>query len=199
MKKKFRACGVRPTVGQRRRVRAAKAQDELPLPCSAPPCPTVIKIVCLINANDGSAVFSWRSQMQKLTSRSSTESELIALASETDDTVVFRQMLADLGLLCHVPVPVHFGDPGDTELEGGIVHEDNMSAVIIVRDRLFGARTKFLDTRLRAVRERERDRYLILKLVGTRNQLADHFTKQLSLADHNRLREVLISGGDLNV
>ena len=129
---------MRPTVGQRRRVRAAKAQDELPLPCSAPPCPTVIKIVCLINANDGSAVFSRRSQKQKLTSRSSTESELIALASETDDTVVFRQMLADLGLLCHVPVPVHFGDPGDTELEGGIVHEDNMSAVIIIRDRSLG-------------------------------------------------------------
>ena len=73
-----------------------------------------------------------------------------------------------------------------------------MSAVIIVRDRLFGARTKFLDTRLRAVRERERDRYLILKLVGTRNQLADHFTKQLSLADHNRLSEVFVNGGDLN-
>ena len=145
-----------------------------------------------------SAVFSWRSQKQKLTSRSSTESELIALASETDDTVVFRQLLAELGLICHVPVPVHVGEPGDTELEGAIVHEDNMSAVIIVRDRLYGARTKFLDTRLRAVRERERDRFLILKLVGTRQQLADHFTKQLTLKDHERFRDVLTMGGNLN-
>ena len=144
-----------------------------------------------------SAVFSWRSQKQKLTSRSSTESELIALASETDDTVVFRQLLVDMNLICMVPTPVHVGEPGDTELEGATVHEDNSSAVIIVRDRLYGSRTKFLDVRLGTLRERERDRILKMTLIGTKEQLADIFTKQLSHKDHENMKNRLMDG-DLN-
>ena len=144
------------------------------------------------------AVFSWRSSKQKLTSRSSTESELIALASETDDTVVFRTLLGELELLCEVPTPVHVGEEGDTEQESALVHEDNSSAVIIVRDRLYGARTKFLDVRLRVLRERERDRVLSLTLVGTRDQLADALTKQLGKHDFMLWREILLNGGMLD-
>ena len=75
--------------------------------------------------------------------------------------------------------------------------QDNSSAVVIVKDRLYGARTKFLDVRLRVLRERERDRVLDLKLVGTKQQLADTFTKQLSVSDHKKWRQVLLYGGML--
>ena len=140
------------------------------------------------------AIFAWRSGKQKLTSRSSTESELIALASETDDTVVFRTLLGELNLLAQIPVPVHMGEPGDTEKDTAYVHEDNSSAVIIVRDRLYGARTKFLDVRLRALRERERDRILAFTLVNTKDQLADAFTKQLPKLEHIRSKQIMMNG-----
>ena len=143
---------------------------------------------------DTCAIFAWRSGKQKLTSRSSTESELIALASETDDTVVFRTLLGELNLLAQIPVPVHMGEPGDTEKDTAYVHEDNSSAVIIVRDRLYGARTKFLDVRLRALRERERDRILAFTLVNTKDQLADAFTKQLPKLEHIRSKQIMMNG-----
>ena len=87
---------------------------------------------------------------------------------------------------------------GACQQESALVHEDNSSAVIIVRDRLYGARTKFLDVRLRVLRERERDRALSLILVGTREQLADALTKQLGKHDFMLWREVLLNGGMLN-
>ena len=67
-----------------------------------------------------------------------------------------------------------------------------------MRDRLYGARTKFLDVRLRVLRERERDRVLSLTLVGTRDQLADALTKQLGKHDFVLWREILLNGGMLN-
>ena len=114
------------------------------------------------------------------------------------DTVVFRTLLGELELLCEVPTPVHVGEEGDTEQESALVHENNSSAVIIVRDRLYGARTKFLDVRLRVLRERERDRVLSLTLVGTRDQLADALTKQLGKHDFMLWREILLNGGMLD-
>ena len=42
------------------------------------------------------------------------------------------------------------------------------------------------------LRERERDRVLDLKLVGTKQQLADTFTKQLSVSDHKKWKESLL-------
>ena len=69
--------------------------------------------------------------------------------------------------------------------------------MIIVRDRLYGSRTKFLDVRLGTLRERERDRILKMTLIGTKEQLADIFTKQLSHKDHENMKNRLMDG-DLN-
>ena len=62
---------------------------------------------------------------------------------------MFRTLLGELNLLAQIPVPVHMGEPGDTEKDTAYVHEDNSSAVIIVRDRLYGARTKFYTSNFR--------------------------------------------------
>ena len=162
--------------------------------------PTCIKLVSFIDADfaresedrrsttgaahrlESSGAFAWHSQRQKLTSRSTTESELIALSSETDDTVVYRQLLADLGLLCKVPTPIWMAE--GTEDAPATVYEDNRSAITIIRDRQYGARTKFLDVRLSTLRERERDRILELCECPTEAMLADPFTKPLSQKQH---------------
>ena len=85
---------------------------------------------------ENSGAFAWHSQRQKLTSRSTTKSELIALSSETDDTVVYRQLLADFGLLCKVPTPIWMAE--GTEDAPATVYEDNRSAITIIRDRQYG-------------------------------------------------------------
>lgn len=56
--------------------------------------------------------------------------------------------------------------------------------------------TKFLDVRLRTLRERERDRILSFTLVGTKDQLADTFTKQLTKTEHLSWTMELLNGKD---
>ena len=144
---------------------------------------------------ESSGAFAWHSQRQKLTSRSTTESELIALSSETDDTVVYRQLLADFGLLCKVPTPIWMAK--GTEDAPATVYEDNRSAITIIRDRQYGARTKFLDVRLSTLRERERDRILELCECPTEAMLADPFTKPLSQKQHAAMMHIIMNGGTM--
>ena len=58
-------------------------------------------------------------------------------------------------------------------------------------------RAPAMDVRLRMLRERERDRILDIQLVGTKDQLADTFTKQLCVKDHVNFRDALLRGGSL--
>ena len=128
------------------------------------------------------AIFDWSSTKQHLVAKSSTEAELIALADKSNKIRVQRLLLSEIGLLRPSPTPVF---------------EDNQAARDILSDILYQGRTKHLDVRLRSVRELARGRVLSLVAIGTRNQLADIFTKPLAGPQHARLAAIAMGGGEL--
>ena len=75
-----------------------------------------------------------------------------------------------------------------------VVYEDNKSAITVIRDREYGARTKFLDVRLRTLRERERDRAITLQTCSTIDMIADTLTKPLPLKAFVMLSDLILSG-----
>ena len=100
--------------------------------------------------------------------------------------------MAELGLLDKVPTPIWMTE--GTEDAPADVMEDNSSAITVIRDREYGARTKFLDVRLATLRERERDRVLQLKACSTKEMRADILTKPLPKKEHDYLTNLIMNG-----
>ena len=100
--------------------------------------------------------------------------------------------MAELGLLDKVPTPIWMTE--GTEDAPADVMEDNSSAITVIRDREYGARTKFLDVRLATLRERERDRVLQLKPCPTKEMRADILTKPLPKGEHDYLTNLIMNG-----
>ena len=69
-----------------------------------------------------------------------------------------------------------------------VVFEDNQSAIKVCRNPEFHKRLKHVDIRYHFIREKVKDRVVILKYIPTNSQVADFFTKPLSLTSFNMFR-----------
>ncbi|KAD7479950.1 hypothetical protein E3N88_03086 [Mikania micrantha] len=124
----------------------------------------------------GSNLISWRARKQRTVSRSSTESEYKALADTVAELTWLEALLKELHVSMKLPP---------------ILWCDNLGATYLSSNPVFHAHTKHVEIDFHFVRERVAQKQLSIQFIKTDDQIADVFTKPLSLQRFLFLRSKL--------
>ncbi|PKU84059.1 Retrovirus-related Pol polyprotein from transposon TNT 1-94 [Dendrobium catenatum] len=124
----------------------------------------------------GNSIISWQVKKQATTSRSSTEAEYRALASEASEIIWLRQLLADF----HIP-----------QNEPTTIFCDNTSAISLANNPIFHARTKYIEVDCHFIRDCIKTKQISVHHIFTEDQIADLFTKSLPNARFKTLSNKL--------
>lgn len=114
----------------------------------------------------GDNLISWSARKQATVSRSSTEAEYKALANAAAEIIWVRKLLTELGIL----------HPNAARLWC-----DNLGATYMTANPVFHARTKHIEVDYHFVREQVAQKLLDIYFVSSQDQVADGFTKPISL------------------
>jgi histone deacetylase 1/2 len=114
----------------------------------------------------GSNLVSWTARKQPTVSRSSTEAEYKALANATAEVIWVHNLLTELGI---------------SHPKSASLWCDNLGATYLSANPIFHARTKHIEIDYHFVRERVAQKLLHIRFIPTGDQLADGFTKPLTL------------------
>lgn len=124
----------------------------------------------------GSNLVSWSAKKQKTVSRSSTESEYKALADTVVELTWLEALLQELRVrMATTPV----------------LWCDNLGATYLSANPVFHARTKHVEVDFHFVREKVAAKRLSVQFISTTDQIADVFTKPLSVHRFDILRSKL--------
>lgn len=126
--------------------------------------------------NIGSGAISWMTKKQDITALSSTEAEYVALCAGLCQGIWLKRLLFDCGFVQSDPF---------------VVWCDNKSCITIAKNPTQHGRTKHIDVKFHFIRDQVSQGVLELKYCSTDNQLADVFTKPLSVKKHVYMRELL--------
>ena len=124
----------------------------------------------------GSGVISWSSRKQPTVADSSCYAEYITLHSASHEVIFLRQLLDGLALL----------PPGSTQL-----FCDNDAATRLSEDHVWHSHTKHIRVKYHFTRERVLAGDITVSRVGSKDNIADIFTKPLARSDFHRLRHYL--------
>ena len=114
----------------------------------------------------GTNLFTWSSRKQPVVARSSTKAEYRALAHASIEVAWLRSLFSELGIsLVNTPV----------------IWCDNQGAGALAANPVFHSRTKHIEVDVRYVREQVLDKKLVVSYVPSVEQMADLFTKPLSI------------------
>jgi hypothetical protein len=113
----------------------------------------------------------WRTKQQRSVTLSSSEAEYFALSEAVKEVRFVFQLLIEMGFKVELPVTVRV---------------DNIGAIFMAENMQVSQRTKHIDTRLRFVNQYVDDGFIKIKFVGTDDNDADLFTKNLSKDVHER-------------
>ncbi|XP_020698616.2 uncharacterized protein LOC110111194 [Dendrobium catenatum] len=124
----------------------------------------------------GTSLISWQVKKQKTVARSSTEAEYRALATATTNIIWLRRLLEEFQLDLSQPTQLFC---------------DNISAMAIATNPIFHARMKHIEIDFQFIRDCLKNRVLQLAHIHSQDQLADLFTKSLSIPRFVALRNKL--------
>jgi hypothetical protein len=113
-----------------------------------------------------SNLISWSARKQATVSRSSTEAEYKAIANATAEIMWIQTLLKEIGI--QVPATAKLWC-------------DNLGAKYLSSNPVFHARTKHIEVDYHFVRERVLRRLLQIDFVPTGDQVADGFTKAITV------------------
>lgn len=125
----------------------------------------------------GHNLISWSAKKQPTVSRSSTEAEYRALAHTVAELSWLQMLLRDFSIvLPSLPV----------------LWCDNLGALALASNPVFHARSKHIAIDYHFIREKVAAKQLVLRHVSSMDQLADVFTKPLSVSRFHYLRDKLV-------
>jgi hypothetical protein len=107
---------------------------------------------------------SWKSKKQGAVATSTSEAEFVSASRAADEIVWERRILAALNIPQTSPTPLH---------------EDNRACRILSENPVHSERSKHIDFRVHALRDRVRAGDVILIDCASRDMVADSFTKNL--------------------
>lgn len=114
----------------------------------------------------GTNLVSWSARKQSTVSISSTESEYKAVANATAEVMWIQTLLREIG----IKMP-----------QAAKLWSDNLGAKYLSANPVFHARTKHIEVDYHFVRERVSQKFLDIDFVSSGDQIADGFTKALSV------------------
>lgn len=126
----------------------------------------------------GSNLISWSARKQPIVSRSSTEAEYKSMTNAIAEVIWLESLLKEFGVRME-KVPCLWCD--------------NLGATYLSAKPVFHARAKHIEIDFHFVRERVTNKQLQIRLISTDDQLADGFTKALSVRKFEAFR------GNLNL
>ncbi|PKU71299.1 Retrovirus-related Pol polyprotein from transposon TNT 1-94 [Dendrobium catenatum] len=124
----------------------------------------------------GDTLVSWSVKRQSTVARSSTEAEYRALAAAAADTIWLKRLLADFQIKHDTPIDLFC---------------DNTSAIALVNNPIFHARTKHIEIDHRFVRDQIQQNLINIVPICTTDQIAHILTKPLSNTRFQLLRSKL--------
>lgn len=127
-------------------------------------------------ANYWSNLISWCGKKQSIVSRSSTEAEYRSLAHVASEITWMQSLLSELRI---------------ESKNISIVWVDNLSAIALASNPVLHAMTKHIKIDVHFVRDKVRRKELDIRHVPSADQIADIFTKPLSLQFFSKLRNKL--------
>lgn len=125
----------------------------------------------------GGAV-SWRSAKQTLTATSTMEAEFVSCFEATSHGVWLKSFISGLRVVDSISRPLR-------------IYCDNSAAVFMAKNNKSGSRSKHIDIKYLAIRERVKDKSVVIEHVSTELMIADPLTKgmpPMKFKDHvNRM------------
>ena len=125
----------------------------------------------------GGAV-SWRSAKQTLTATSTMEAEFVSCFEATSHGVWLKSFISGLRIVDSISRPLR-------------IYYDNSTTVFMAKNNKSGSRSKHIDIKYLAIRERVKDKSVVIEHVSTELMIADPLTKgmpPMKFKDHvNRM------------
>lgn len=127
----------------------------------------------------GGSLVSWSSRRHRSRTFSSMESEYMEASEASKEVVWMRAILEELG----------HGQDAAT-----VMHEDNKACIAFSKNNTCHDRTKHIDIRAYALRDRVREGMVVLRHIETKDQLADMMTKTQLTRTFIAHRDILMDG-----
>ncbi|XP_019096539.1 PREDICTED: uncharacterized protein LOC109130904 [Camelina sativa] len=124
----------------------------------------------------GGSLISWKTKKQDKVSHSSSEAEYRSMRNALTEVLWLQKLFVDLG--CSPTKPIH-------------LFCDSEAAIHISSNPVFLERTKHIESDCHAVRDVVQDGTLTMVHIGTRDQIADIFTKALGRVPFEKLSSKL--------
>jgi hypothetical protein len=120
----------------------------------------------------GGNLVSWRSKKQNMVARSTAEAEYRAMAHGVSEGLWLRRLLLELGLFVDKPI---------------MLYCDNKAAINIANNPVQHDRTKHVEIDWYFIKDKLDECIVCMPFVGTKEQIADVFTKGLSITDFSNV------------
>ena len=125
----------------------------------------------------GPCIISWMSKKQDVVATSTTEAEYISLFVASQEAMFLRGIV---------------GEMTDSAPQTITIMCDNNGAVALAKNPVFHKRSKHIDVKYHAIRERIQNKCISVARVDTHENVADCFTKPLPAVTFSALAEKLV-------